>query len=692
MATPEFTTFRAYYEHSPDPYAANPGALLQAYVPNNDPTPTACRNQSANDRYPMLFLGMSNQQPKPRLAVIPEPTLPGILPTTYYALQGDVTDGGNLPPVIRFETDLFHLTPHVWSLPEDAVQAAFDAAAPGALLPAQQAPQAGNNPENLVQLRSRRTMPVPHPYCQAVLRAHMEGALTPAWVWANICEPIRADPQQAQAYHQFVVYCQVAFTLAPAGGGGNAGVAGPSVAEFPVPVHDIPGAHLDHLRQKVCLHLPGLRAAAGLGRQVQLAQALQQQLAQQQQQQPQAAQTAIETPQKAYYRERSLAVSEVLDTNDPEFSQLHHVICSTKNAEAHGAMLGCFSVAATQYELLMPQVDPTFTAEMARADYTAATASDVMRGLSIFRICPASGRNSERILFHSRVFSVQALASGRVDTQLYYDILAAEGICVPDTNEDFRGIIEGYAVVLISIAGTASRATQRYRTQVIARLDSIVRLINQRYQGGDRVLIWLKIMYFIFIVTNNYLDQLLARQARLRPGMVPPPMPESPDYSDIEQYLLAGRANLLVELPATVANAMGPARPAPQQQQQQQQRSQQRAPAASDSSTGRGNTPAAGGQNTIVTRPNQNQRLRQAWAALGHSNLYTPGSPFHDSSQPRNRRLVLSDTRGQDGQPLRICLPMALTGKCYSGCQGKHDPLSREEEQRVATAGGFTLE
>jgi hypothetical protein len=34
---------------------------------------------------------------------------------------------------------------------------------------------------------------------------------------------------------------------------------------------------------------------------------------------------------------------------------------------------------------------------------------------------------------------------------------------------------------------------------------------------------------------------------------------------------------------------------------------------------------------------------------------------------------------------------MALTGKCYMGCKGKHDELSREEMKKVADAGGMTI-
>jgi len=34
---------------------------------------------------------------------------------------------------------------------------------------------------------------------------------------------------------------------------------------------------------------------------------------------------------------------------------------------------------------------------------------------------------------------------------------------------------------------------------------------------------------------------------------------------------------------------------------------------------------------------------------------------------------------------------MALTGRCYSNCNGKHDTLSIAEVQRVAEVGGLCL-
>ena len=91
-------------------------------------------------------------------------------------------------------------------------------------------------------------------------------------------------------------------------------------------------------------------------------------------------------------------------------------------------------------------------------------------------------------------------------------------------------------------------------------------------------------------------------------------------------------------------------------------------------------------ERTTDERPNQNENLRTAWAATGRSGIYEEGSPFRDESQRNNRKVIPSDTPN-----VRICLAMALRGRCYANCRGKHEALSEAEVRRVAEAGGLTL-
>jgi hypothetical protein len=88
-----------------------------------------------------------------------------------------------------------------------------------------------------------------------------------------------------------------------------------------------------------------------------------------------------------------------------------------------------------------------------------------------------------------------------------------------------------------------------------------------------------------------------------------------------------------------------------------------------------------------LTHREWNKNIKRAWTTLGITSLYGVGSPFHDENKPNNKRRIKSDTLGA-----RICLSMALNGFCYINCNGLHKCLSAGEVNRVAMAGGMTLE
>ena len=102
-----------------------------------------------------------------------------------------------------------------------------------------------------------------------------------------------------------------------------------------------------------------------------------------------------------------------------------------------------------------------------------------------------------------------------------------------------------------------------------------------------------------------------------------------------------------------------------------------------------GRVPRSGAETrTRVENRNQNVNLKAAWANLGLGSIFRVGSPFHDPTGANNGRIVVPtdppDTR-------RICLPMALTGACYSNCAGKHEALTDAEVQKVARAGSLQV-
>ena len=98
-----------------------------------------------------------------------------------------------------------------------------------------------------------------------------------------------------------------------------------------------------------------------------------------------------------------------------------------------------------------------------------------------------------------------------------------------------------------------------------------------------------------------------------------------------------------------------------------------------------------------MTRQSQNVELQQAYQRAIEQRGLTGGpfsvGLFNDPTQPRGRKIVLSDRPSprNPSQKMRICLPMACTGTCFSNCKGYHGPYNQQEVQRVCDAGGFTL-
>ena len=87
----------------------------------------------------------------------------------------------------------------------------------------------------------------------------------------------------------------------------------------------------------------------------------------------------------------------------------------------------------------------------------------------------------------------------------------------------------------------------------------------------------------------------------------------------------------------------------------------------------------------IDNRPSQNKNLKDAWAALGMTTIYGTASPYHDPQGTDQHKEIMSITTPMQ----RICLPMALVGKSFTNCKGKHDALSTAEVEAVTSAGGL---
>ena len=169
MADPA-ATFRALHQ-GPNPRAANPASLLEAYSPANAALQSQdLFRQSTNCHEALVFLAFSTAMEGPMPLVVPfNLDVPGGLHNTNetYALVGDVTDDGQAPPLIVIDHTIMDRVINVTVPTLATVRAAWDAL-----------PDAdeflGLPPANTEQVTIRHVVPVPHPCVAPVLQAHSE--------------------------------------------------------------------------------------------------------------------------------------------------------------------------------------------------------------------------------------------------------------------------------------------------------------------------------------------------------------------------------------------------------------------------------------------------------------------------------------------------------------------------------------
>ena len=261
-------------------------------------------------------------------------------------------------------------------------------------------------------------------------------------------------------------------------------------------------------------------------------------------------------------------------------------------------------------------------------------------------------------------------------------VLANNEVELPEDSAQFCTLVEGYFVLSVCMLGqTASRLVQAYRTDLLQRLSGIISMIESRYyDSGQKNMAYLLALSYIWHATDSYLRELLYRPATTteEASTVPPP-----DYGAIARHLQVGTLEYLTTVPPGLLEPQQ--QPSPLTQHQRSGTGSGSSTGGHNSGGGKGGSPSNSGKKcTVVERPNQNVNLKRAWAAKGLTSVFGPNSPFHDPDTKDKEKLVNSDQSG-----VRICIPMAVTGKCYDNCKGKHGPLSAAEEKRVSEAGGL---
>jgi hypothetical protein len=265
-------------------------------------------------------------------------------------------------------------------------------------------------------------------------------------------------------------------------------------------------------------------------------------------------------------------------------------------------------------------------------------------------------------------------------------ILRDTELTIPTTTEPFRARVEGHWAELSYMIGETEPAVVKYKAHLIDQISNICAMIMVGFRTEqERTGVYLIILCYIWREEGRYFRTKLNTPVANHGAI------ELPRYERILeglddmsiQNLTVPPPDLLQPAPAEPSSALVPRTP--------------RAPGGGTPRApgggvppggGTPTTPGTGGSGDPDVRPNQNPGLKSAWVATGNQGVFSQGSPYRDdtASGDRGRRTVPSDTPN-----VRCCLPMALTGRCYTSCRGKHDALSPAEEQRVAAAGGLTL-
>ena len=207
MAAAPATRYQVYYATAADPYGANPEVLQDTYAPEVARTPTLF-GATITTTYPLLYVvGSSGGRVYPIVAPFDQPVLPGQGVPRKYALIGDISTQGNLPPLLELTNEHFHITANQLVPPVNEMANRWQTAPAGEhYLGVETQANGGEN------VRTRNMVPVPHRYAGAILASYDAGTLNWRWLWENVGELIAQDPQDLARYQHFLNFLRVSST------------------------------------------------------------------------------------------------------------------------------------------------------------------------------------------------------------------------------------------------------------------------------------------------------------------------------------------------------------------------------------------------------------------------------------------------------------------------------------------------
>ncbi len=338
---------------------------------------------------------------------------------------------------------------------------------------------------------------------------------------------------------------------------------------------------------------------------------------------------------------------------------------------------------ATKRNMSIPILSPAVMTDAVTGRLVSANITSVMEGIyTPYRLLVAHMTGAEAAVRRNQVYNAMAMntATGNMDAQ---QMVAADNEVMPIVGStEFRQRLEAFLIWLIVTNGM-SRAVTEYELKVIQKLGTLIDLTQQWTKDPD-MQNWVFNLIAVWSMREfNAHSTLLLQQPRWVAGEARPPLIPVPDFEEALRLLMRAKIVQLTTIPSglMIAREPVPLRGGGGRPPSQALGAPQAPPVGHPQ-------PLPGQANgTLVTRPNENMNIRTKWANTHNRSIFGVGSPFHDPAAVDHKVIIMSDVLG-----VRICLPMTLTGRCYSNCGGKHGQCSATENDRVCAGGGMPLE
>ena len=184
---------------------------------------------------------------------------------------------------------------------------------------------------------------------------------------------------------------------------------------------------------------------------------------------------------------------------------------STKAGSRLGALEGIFlEIAYAHTPVLMALIiPPAFMTDISNGQFVGGL-NDVKTGLSIFCIHPANVPNWQQLNEQNRMYTATAMGAGMAQMLTITMMLANDAIGLSDSSKEFRGYLEGYAVILLALCSEHNRVVQDYRANIMDRQSKIITYIEQMFPNPVHChTAWAVVLMYIYCMMNDFLTRLL---------------------------------------------------------------------------------------------------------------------------------------------------------------------------------------